>query len=87
VTARRGGSCFEHTSTHPDSPFVRAVTVQRQRPGRRWSLRGADYAEEGPEGVSLTEVSGDEAVLALLAESFDLKFPPGTRFLAADGNL
>jgi N-hydroxyarylamine O-acetyltransferase len=73
-----------YTSTHPESPFVRAVTVQRQRPGRRWSLRGTEFVDEGPGGVTRTEVSGDEAVLALLAERFDLNFPTGTRFPTAD---
>jgi N-hydroxyarylamine O-acetyltransferase len=76
-----------YTSTHPNSPFVRAITVQRQVPGRRWSLRGPEYVEEGPEGVSRAQVVGDEAVLALLAEQFGLKFPSGTRFLTADERL
>jgi N-hydroxyarylamine O-acetyltransferase len=72
-----------YTSTYPNSPFVQGVVVQAQQPGRRWSLRGIEYAEEDQDGVTRTEVSGDDAILALLAERFGLTFPPGTRFRPA----
>jgi N-hydroxyarylamine O-acetyltransferase len=68
------------TSTHPRSPFVNRLLVQR--PGRevRLVLVNRQLTEHRTDGVSETTLPHDEALLATLSDRFGLQFPPGTRF-------
>jgi N-hydroxyarylamine O-acetyltransferase len=71
-----------YTSTHPASRFVQTLTAQRLAPEVRRVLRDRDYSElRGDEVVRRTLASDDE-VLAVLADAFALRLPPGTRFRA-----
>lgn len=62
------------TSTHPRSPFVNGLTVQRVTPERRQILRGRAYTEQDGEGESRRELS-DREVVELLPEVFGLDVP------------
>jgi N-hydroxyarylamine O-acetyltransferase len=73
-----------YTSTHPDSPFTRTLTVQRTTPGRSWILRDRTLLELTPSGETETTIADDE-LLDLLGERFELEFPEGTRFDGASG--
>ncbi|OYV87057.1 MAG: hypothetical protein B7Z73_10705 [Planctomycetia bacterium 21-64-5] len=69
-----------YVSTHPNSRFVQTLAVQRQTPDACYLLRNRDLTVIG-EGQS--EVRGgldDAALLSVLAETFGLVFPPGTKF-------
>jgi len=70
------------TSTHPNSPFTRTLTVQLCSPERSLILRDRKLIEETPSGETVGEVRDDE-LLGVLAERFTLSFPPGTRFDAS----
>jgi len=69
-----------YTATHPSSPFVRAPTVQLPTPEARYILRGDAFTVERDGETSTRTLAGDEALLVVLAETFGLHFPPGTRF-------
>jgi N-hydroxyarylamine O-acetyltransferase len=69
------------TSTHPSSPFVRGPVAQRQFADGWLTYRDGVLARTWVDGRSeSTQVAGDEELLAILAERFDLAFPLGTRF-------
>ena len=63
------------TSTHPQSIFLRTLTVQRSEPEVRHLLRGRTYTRRRAGGDEVREVS-DEAIPGLLAESFRLPLEP-----------
>ena len=69
-----------YVSTHPDSQFARMLIVQRPGPEVRYSLH--DFELHIDRGKSQTKrVLPDETErLTVLADVFDLHFPPGTRF-------
>jgi N-hydroxyarylamine O-acetyltransferase len=68
-----------YTSTHPASRFLQTVTAQLSTPEARYALRGREFmVERGPD--LRTRTLGDEELLAVLADTFGLHFPPGTRF-------
>jgi N-hydroxyarylamine O-acetyltransferase len=69
------------TSTYPRSPFVQALLVQRTSTSARWTLKDLELTEERPEGKTLTILADSNALLATLADVFDLHFPAGTRFI------
>jgi N-hydroxyarylamine O-acetyltransferase len=69
-----------YTSTNPRSPMVNTLMVQRPGIDLRLMLRNRHLIERTPETGSVTELPDDAAILAVLAERFDLHFPPGTRF-------
>jgi len=71
-----------YTSTHPASRFVQTPTAQRLSTEWRRLLRGRDYSEERDGEVSRRTLATDAEVVALLADAFSLRFPPGTRFVA-----
>lgn len=62
------------TSTHPRSPFVNTLTVQRTTPELRQVLRGRSYAEHDGEREMRRELSDREAV-ELVTEGFGLDVP------------
>ena len=70
------------TSTYPHSPFVQSLIVQRQSRDTRLTLRGRELTEESLGLKNITLLPDDAALLATLADRFDLHFPPGTRFIS-----
>jgi N-hydroxyarylamine O-acetyltransferase len=59
------------TSTFPDSPFVRTLTVQRSEPGLRRILRGCTYTTRVG-GVESTRETTPMAIPDVLREEFGL---------------
>jgi N-hydroxyarylamine O-acetyltransferase len=69
-----------YTSTHPHSPFVQNLVVQKGNSSSRFILRNRELTELKPPAKTTEPVEGDEALLELLANRFGLNFPKGTRF-------
>jgi N-hydroxyarylamine O-acetyltransferase len=63
-----------YTSTHPESRFVRTLTVQRSRPEQRQILRGRIYTVRQRSRTTEREVSSKE-LPALLEQEFGLVIP------------
>jgi N-hydroxyarylamine O-acetyltransferase len=74
-------------ATHPHSPFVLRLVVQRTDGMTRWSLRNREFTEEEPRRKTIQALADDDALLATLADVFDLHFPAGTRFRYTDGEV
>lgn len=62
------------TSTHPRSPFVNTLTVQRTTPELRQVLRGRTYVEQRGSGETRREL-GDEEVVELVCGEIGLDVP------------
>jgi N-hydroxyarylamine O-acetyltransferase len=73
--------------THPDSRFVQTLTAQRLAPTARHILRNRRLLVDSGDTVTSRILADDEEVLAVLAETFELPFPPGTRFRYHDTAL
>lgn len=69
-----------YTATHPDSRFVRTLTVQLPTPGVRYMLRNRELILDRGATVTRRVLADDDELLAVLAEVFELRFPAGTRF-------
>ena len=70
-----------YTATHPDSPFVRMLIVQLPAPDARHALRDRELTvDRGGGRVERRTLAGEDELLAVLAGTFGLRFPPGTRF-------
>jgi N-hydroxyarylamine O-acetyltransferase len=70
-----------YTSTHPSSRFVQILTAQRVTEDTRHVLRNADYEVQKASGERTARKLGShDELLALLAETFGLTFPAGSRF-------
>jgi N-hydroxyarylamine O-acetyltransferase len=69
-----------YVSTHPDSRFVQTLTAQASTTEARFMLRNREFTVERGAGGSSRTVVDDEGLLRVLAESFGLAFPAGTRF-------
>jgi N-hydroxyarylamine O-acetyltransferase len=69
-----------YVSTHSASRFVQTLAVQKQSPEACYLLRNRELAIIQGDRTSVTEIDDDEAILAVLAETFGLVFPSGTRF-------
>jgi N-hydroxyarylamine O-acetyltransferase len=69
-----------YVSTHPQSRFVQTLTVQRTGPEERHTLVNRELTIERASGTERRTLADDDARLALLSESFALRFPAGTRF-------
>jgi len=69
-----------YMSTHPDSRFVRTLTVQLPTPEVRHMLRNRDLILDRGSSVTRRALADDDELLAVLAEIFGLHFPAGTRF-------
>ncbi len=69
-----------YVSTHPQSRFVQTLTVQRTGPEERRILINREITIERASGSERRTLADDDELLALLAESFGLRFPAGTRF-------
>lgn len=72
-----------YMSTHPDSRFVRVLTVQHVSPDIRRVLRNTDLITTTATGESIRTISGETELLPLLETEFGLSFPPGTQLLPA----
>jgi len=69
-----------YTSTNPRAAMVNTLLAQRPGIDVRLMLRNRHLIERTPKGGSVTELPDDEAILAVLAERFDLHVPADTRF-------
>lgn len=70
-----------YTSTHPDSRFLHTMTAQRLTPTARHVLRDRELVlRDGQHATSL--ILTERELLVVLAETFGLVFPPGTRFVS-----
>jgi len=69
-----------YVSTHPQSRFVRELTVQRVAPAERYTLVDRELSIERPAGTERRTIATDDQLFALLSDSFGLDFPRGTRF-------
>ena len=69
-----------YTSTHPESRFVHTLTAQSLTPTCRTILRNLDLVEDFGTTVTRRTVGEGEELLAVLADTFNLHFPSGTRF-------
>jgi N-hydroxyarylamine O-acetyltransferase len=69
-----------YVSTHPESLFVQTLTAQLPTPDVRYILRNRKLLlDRGPITESRV-LANDEELLAVLADTFGLRFPAGTRF-------
>ncbi|HVA48665.1 MAG TPA: arylamine N-acetyltransferase [Pirellulales bacterium] len=69
-----------YVSTHPASRFVQTLAVQRQTPEACYLLRNRELTVIKDGNSDCRQIVDAEALLAVLAETFGLEFPPGTRF-------
>ena len=69
-----------YVSTHPDSRFVQTLTAQRLTPEARYILRNRELVVDRGGETTVRHVAGEEELMAVLANTFGLSFPPGTRF-------
>lgn len=73
-----------YTSTHPESGFVRSLTVQRTVEGRRHIVRNLTYSVSENGQWRSRELARGELV-PLLRQTFGLDLPDDARFVAIDG--
>jgi N-hydroxyarylamine O-acetyltransferase len=70
-----------YISTNPRSLFVQAPFVARRTPEAHCLLRGRELTIVRGGDTSVQAIDGNEHLLDVLAEHFNLHFPAGTRFL------
>ncbi len=70
------------TSAHPASHFKSRLVISRAEAGGvRHTILNRDYTRRGADGrAETTAIASPEALLALLDDTFGLRFPEGTRF-------
>ena len=73
-----------YTSTHPASRFVQTLTAQRGGPNERLFLRNRELTIDRGDDLSSRMLADDDELLRVLADSFGLTFPAGTRFAFND---
>jgi N-hydroxyarylamine O-acetyltransferase len=69
-----------YTSTHSNSRFLQTLTVQRIAPDVRHVLRNLDLTSDTGTNTTHRRLADDDELLTVLADTFDLRFPAGTRF-------
>ena len=69
-----------YTSTWPRSPFVTKIIAQRSGLDERWMLIEDELRVERPNGTERWTVVSHAERLSILADRFELIFPPGTHF-------
>jgi N-hydroxyarylamine O-acetyltransferase len=74
-----------YVSTHPDSRFVRTLTVQLPSPEQRRIQRNRELITDTGAGIDTAVIGDDDALLTVLLKYFELEFPPGTRFRFEEG--
>jgi len=67
-------------STHPDSIFTQLLIAQRLSADVRYTLRNQDLTVNELGTVTTRTLADDDELLAVLASTFGLPFPAGTRF-------
>ena len=75
-----------YTSTHPDSRFVHTLTAQLPTPEVRYRLRNRELVLDRGATLIRRVLADDDELLAVLAETFGLSFPAGTRFAYREGD-
>jgi N-hydroxyarylamine O-acetyltransferase len=73
-----------YSSTHPDSRFTRTLVVQLPAPEARVALRNLELTTDRGGSVTTRMLAGDDELLTVLAGTFGLRFPSGTRFAYRD---
>lgn len=73
-----------YTSTHPQSPFVRTLTVQRTTRAIRYVLRYPTYTQIRDSGIATRQISRDE-LMPLLRDVFLIQLPDDLVFPVIDG--
>ena len=74
-----------YVATHPESRFVRTLTAQLPGTGARYALRNRELTVDRGASTTSRMLADDDQLLAVLAETFGLRFPAGTRFDYRDG--
>jgi N-hydroxyarylamine O-acetyltransferase len=74
-------------STHPDSQFVRALTIQRATPEARHTLRGTEYTLDQGRQVTRRALEDIHDLEAFIAETFSVTPPTGYRFVLAETGI
>ena len=69
-----------YSSTHPDSRFTRTLVVQLPAPAGRVALRNLELITDRGDAITTRMLAGDGELLTVLAGTFGLRFPSGTRF-------
>lgn len=69
-----------YVSTHPESRFVRTLTAQLPGTDERFMLRNRELTVDRGDSLTTRVLADDDELLAVLAETFGLRFPAGTRF-------
>jgi N-hydroxyarylamine O-acetyltransferase len=69
-----------YTSTHPDSPFVDTLVIQLPTPRARHRLRNRELISDSGGNPERRLLADDVELLQVLADTFGLRFPAGTRF-------
>jgi N-hydroxyarylamine O-acetyltransferase len=73
-----------YTSTHPNSRFVQTLTAQRLGAEERLTLRNRELVTDRGDSVTSRTLQDHAEIMAVLADSFGLDFPPGTVFRIND---
>ncbi|MCX4515707.1 arylamine N-acetyltransferase [Streptomyces sp. NBC_01619] len=69
-----------HIATNPRSPFSRGVHAQRTTAESHLSLTGRHLTQTAPDGTRKErELTDEDEVLRVLADSFGVRLPEGTR--------
>jgi N-hydroxyarylamine O-acetyltransferase len=76
-----------YVSTHPDSQFVRALTIQRATPEERHALRGSEYTLDRGDQVIRRALGDIHDLETFIAETFGVTPPPGYRFILAEAGI
>jgi N-hydroxyarylamine O-acetyltransferase len=73
------------TSTHPESHFKLNLVAARMGDGCRYALLNREFTTRYADGrVEKRDLTTPDELLAVLADTFGLRFPAGTRFGPAD---
>ena len=73
-----------YTSTHPSSRFVQTLAVQLGGPSGRLILRNRELTIDRGDTTTSRVIGDHDELLRVLADSFGLTFPAGTRFKFTD---
>jgi N-hydroxyarylamine O-acetyltransferase len=69
-----------YVSTHPESRFTQTLIAQSIAPDARYMLHNRDLTVDRGAGMESRVLADDDELLEVLAGTFGLRFPPGTRF-------
>ncbi|HEY0624151.1 arylamine N-acetyltransferase [Sphingomonas sp.] len=75
-----------YTSTHPSSHFRHGLTLARALPGRRISLRGAEFATHSSDGTTeRRSLTDSEQIVSIIEREFGIRVPDRPALLARLG--